>query len=40
VFGLLLDDQIWAKGEQLILAPGNRLEVRPDFDWPEIPQIA
>ena len=37
-FGLLLDDEIWAKGEPLVLAPGNRLEISPDFDWPEIPR--
>jgi len=40
MFGLLLDDQIWAKGEQLLLNPGERLELRPDFDWPEIPRIS
>ena len=39
VFQLLLNDLIWAKGENLILEPGTRLSVMPDFEWPEIPRM-
>src|ERR1700674_1762311 len=31
-FQLLLDDQIWAKGENLLLEPGRKMEVTPDFE--------
>jgi hypothetical protein len=37
-FQLLLDDLIWARGKQLTLQPGQRLDVTPDFEWPEIPR--
>jgi hypothetical protein len=37
---LLLDDQIWAKGENLVLEAGDRVEIAPDFDWPEIPRTS
>lgn len=38
-FQLLLDDQIWAKGENFILEAGNKMKVTPDFEWPEIPKV-
>lgn len=31
VFKLLLNDEAWAKGEDLTLRPGERLEVSPSF---------
>ena len=40
VFGILLDDQIWAKGEWHVVRPGEHLRIRPDFDWPEIPRMS
>ena len=40
ILQLLLNDLIWAKGENLTLEPGMRLQVLPDFEWPEIPRIA
>jgi len=40
VFQLLLNDLIWAKGEDHVLDPGSREEVVPDFEWPEIPRIS
>ena len=40
VFQLLLNDLIWAKGDNLTAEPGTRLEVVPDFEWPEIPRMA
>ncbi|HWX19813.1 MAG TPA: hypothetical protein VN578_07895 [Candidatus Binatia bacterium] len=40
VFQLLLNDAIWARGDKLVLEPGNRLELAPDFEWPEIPRTA
>ncbi len=30
-FKLLLNDAVWAKGEDLIVAPGQRIEVAPAF---------
>jgi len=30
-FKLLLNDAVWAKGDNLMLAPGKRLEVSPAF---------
>jgi hypothetical protein len=39
-FQLLLNDLVWAKGQDLVLEPGGRLEVAPDFEWPEIPRFA
>lgn len=40
VFQLLLNDLVWAKGEDTMLEPGGRLSVTPDFEWPEIPRLA
>lgn len=31
VFKLLLNDQIWAQGEDVIIEPGRRVEVLPQF---------
>ena len=39
-FGLLLDDQVWARGEKIVLDPGRTIEITPDFEWPEIPKVA
>jgi hypothetical protein len=39
-FGLLLDDQVWARGEKMVLDPGRSIEITPDFEWPEIPKVA
>ena len=39
-FQLLLDDLIWAKGEDQVLQPGQELELSPDFEWPEIPRTS
>jgi hypothetical protein len=30
-FKLLLNDSVWAKGENLVIAPGERLQVAPSF---------
>jgi hypothetical protein len=38
IFQLLLDDLIWARGENLMLEAGRRIELTPDFEWPEIPR--
>jgi hypothetical protein len=38
-FQLLLDDLIWAKGDNVSLHPGARVQLTPDFDWPEIPRV-
>ncbi len=40
VVQLLLNDLIWARGDAVILQPPCRLEVVPDFEWPEIPRIS
>jgi hypothetical protein len=40
VFQLLLDDTIWARGERFTMKPGERQEIEPDFEWPEIPLAA
>lgn len=40
LFQLLLNDLVWAKGEDRVLEPGGRLELDPDFEWPEIPRVA
>ena len=37
-FQLLLNDQIWARGKNLVLRAGEKVEVSPDFEWPEIPR--
>jgi hypothetical protein len=39
-FGLLLDDQVWARGGKIVLDPGRTIEITPDFEWPEIPKVA
>jgi hypothetical protein len=39
-FQLLLNDEVWEKGEPHVLAAGDTIEVTPDFEWPEIPRIA
>jgi hypothetical protein len=39
-FQLLLDDQVWAKGDNLVIEAGEQIEIMPDFDWPEIPKIS
>lgn len=33
-FKLLLNDEIWAEDDDLILAPGRRLEIKPVFPRP------
>jgi hypothetical protein len=38
-FHLLLDDVIWGRGNNLVLEPGRVVELRPDFEWPEIPHV-
>src|SRR5437879_3381153 len=40
LFQLLLDDLIWAKGENIALDLGARVELVPDFEWPEIPRVS
>jgi len=40
VFQLLLNDLVWARGDETMLEPGGRLAVSPDFEWPEIPRVA
>ena len=40
VFQLLLDDQVWARGQNMMVEAGERIEVAPDFDWPEIPRTS
>lgn len=39
-FQLLLNDEVWEKGEARVLEPGNSIELTPDFEWPEIPRIS
>ena len=39
-FQLLLNDEVWEKGEAHVLEPGNSMELTPDFEWPEIPRIS
>ena len=39
-FQLLLNDEVWARGEKVILEPGRTIEITPDFEWPEIPRTA
>jgi hypothetical protein len=38
VFQLLLDDLVWARGPNRVLEAGRRIEVAPDFEWPDIPR--
>jgi hypothetical protein len=40
VFQLLLNDLIWAKGEDVLLKPGAVVQLAPDFEWPEIPRFS
>ena len=37
-FQLLLNDEVWERGDAHILEPGNSIELTPDFEWPEIPR--
>jgi hypothetical protein len=37
-FQLLLNDQVWARGENLVIEAGQKVEVCPDFEWPDIPR--
>jgi hypothetical protein len=39
-FQLLLNDEVWEKGEPHVLEPGKSMELTPDFEWPEIPRIS
>jgi hypothetical protein len=39
-FQLLLNDLIWAKGENISIEPGTKIELLPDFEWPEIPRVS
>ena len=39
-FGLLLNDQVWARGDKIVLDPGRSIEITPDFEWPEMPRVA
>jgi len=38
VFQLVLNDQVWARGREVVLEAGKRMQVEPDFEWPEIPR--
>ena len=40
VFQLLLNDSVWARGENITVKPGERVLLEPDFEWPEIPRFA
>jgi len=40
IFQLLLNDLVWAKGDDILLEPGARIELVPDFEWPEIPRVS
>jgi hypothetical protein len=39
-FRLLLNDEVWERGEIHVLEEGNTIAVTPDFEWPEIPRVA
>ena len=39
-FQLLLNDEVWARGDKVVLEPGWSIEVTPDFEWPEIPKTS
>ena len=39
-FQLLLNDEVWERGDTHILEPGNSIELTPDFEWPEIPRTS
>jgi hypothetical protein len=39
-FQLLLNDLVWAKGADILLEPGAKVELVPDFEWPEIPRVS
>jgi hypothetical protein len=40
IFQLLLNDLIWAKGDDVLLKPGATVQLVPDFEWPEIPRFS
>lgn len=39
-FQLLLNDEVWERGEPHIIEPGDSIEITPDFEWPEIPRTS
>jgi hypothetical protein len=39
-FQLLLNDEVWARGEPVVLEAGASMEITPDFEWPDIPKTA
>jgi hypothetical protein len=39
-FQLLIDDEVWARGQTHTVEPGGTARVAPDFEWPEIPKVA
>ena len=39
-FQLLLNDEVWERGQAHILEPGSSIQLTPDFEWPEIPRIS
>ena len=39
-FQLVLNDEVWEKGDTHVLEPGASIEFTPDFEWPEIPRIS
>ena len=39
-FQLLLNDEVWERGEPHLIEPGVCLALTPDFEWPEIPRVA
>jgi hypothetical protein len=39
-FQLLLNDEVWARGDKVLLEPGKTIEITPDFEWPEIPKTS
>jgi hypothetical protein len=38
-FHLLLDDEVWDRGEPHVLNGGETTCLTPDFDWPEMPRV-
>ena len=39
-FQLLLNDEVWERGQPHVLEGGHILHVAPDFEWPEIPKTS
>ncbi len=39
-FQLLLDDEVWERGQKHVLEPGDSIELTPDFEWPDMPRTA